>query len=178
MGHFHVRHADEMWAVRREDLPWLTDPHEERVRWPDRETKDWANVADLIDSAVGLLPRAAVDEDGWTTLELPTEHLAGERSIIADWGRGVGVSPSADPGDSQLLNGRHRLWAAWRARPDALLLVRSCLLGDLHEDDPAIVEWSTKTLVQIRERILAGEISFDQSVPLNQRYLERIEALL
>lgn len=127
MSTYLASHPEWFWIASRGDLPWLADPDQEdcRIRWHDRV--NWAAVAAVVSRAGVALTHA--NRGGIVELPLDDSDLGeGERSIVKSWFVGLAGSPIADPWSDALTDGRHRLWNAWHATPDALLPIHSALL--------------------------------------------------
>lgn len=140
----YVPHPERWWIAAREDLAWLTDPDVDdgRVRWPDRDQRQWTAVAGVVDAVGRAIAYGGhdVDEEDPTVALVPVDmaRLApADRNIVRSWFRAGAEAPSGDPWDDSLTNGRHRLWNAWRAAPDALLPVYSDTLAGI--DDAALM---------------------------------------
>lgn len=150
----YVLHPERWWIATRADLPWLTDPDKDdgRVRWSDRDERQWGTIAGVIEAAGRALASGAhdVDQDDPTVAFVPVD-LAGfapaDRNIVTSWFRAGSEAPSTDPWEDGLMNGRHRLWSTWRAVPGALLPVYSGLLPYL-DDVPIMGEELARGVAQ------------------------------
>lgn len=136
----HVPHPERWWFARRSDLPWLTDPHEDdqRVRHHDRDERAWPAIAGVVQTAARAIAYGGhpVDEEDPTValVEVDVDGLdPTDRRIVSSWFRAGSEAPSADPWEDALTNGRHRLWAVWRAVPSAVLPVYSDTLAYLDD---------------------------------------------
>ena len=136
----YVPHTESWWFARRADLPWLTDPHEDdgRVRHHDRDERAWPAIAATVQAVARAIAYGGhpVDEEDPAVAVVAVDDpglAAADRRIVTSWFRAGSEAPAADPWDDGLVNGRHRLWATWRAVPDALLPVHSDLLAYLDD---------------------------------------------
>ena len=131
----HVPHPERWWFAARDDLPWLTDPDGEdgKVRHPDRDQRQWAAIAGIVETVARALTSGsyAIDVEDPAVSLVPVD-LAGlevaDRNIVTTWFRVGSEAPSGDVWMDSLGNGRHRLWGAWQAAPGALLPIHSELL--------------------------------------------------
>lgn len=100
----YVLHPERWWIATRADLPWLTDPDKDdgRVRWSDRDERQWGTIAGVIDAAGRALASGAhdVDQDDPTVAFVPVD-LAGfapaDRNIVTSWFRAGSEAPSNRP---------------------------------------------------------------------------------
>lgn len=132
----YVPHPERWWFARRADMPWLTDPHEDdrRVRHQDRDERAWPAITAIVQAVGQALAQGGylVHEEDPTVAVVSADApvmAAEDVRIIKSWFRAGAEAPAAEPWDDTLTNGRHRLWAAWRAVPDALLPVHSDLIA-------------------------------------------------
>jgi len=150
----YVPHPERWWIAARADLPWLTAPDVDdgRVRWPDRAERQWTTVAGVVEAVARTIAYGGhdVDEDD-PTAALVSIDAAGlapaDRNIVTSWFRAGSEAPSGDPWDDGLTNGRHRLWNAWQAAPDALLPIYSDALAGL-DDAPLMGEQFAAVVAQ------------------------------
>lgn len=150
----YVPHPERWWIAARTDLPWLTDPDVDdgRVRWPDRDERQWTAVASLVEAVARAIASGGhdVDDDDPAVATVPADVGAlgpVDRKIVTSWFRAGSEAPSGDPWEDGLTNGRHRLWNAWRAAPDALLPIYSDTLAGL-DDAPVMGEQFAAVVAQ------------------------------
>ena len=118
-----VHNPDEFWFATFADGfigedPDAEDGYERSYR---SGPADWTLIADMMTDISGQL-RTASFEVVAIKLE-PPESIPSFDAILAWFSLGDMVL--GDPGN--LINGRHRLWNSWRARPDAVLPIRSAI---------------------------------------------------
>ncbi len=157
-------------------MPWLEDPDKRRQRWPDRDERDWAGIAavvqHVIDEVAERLGRTEqVDEDDpdmgkSVVVDVELGHLeAQDQKIAREWFR-PGVGPLGDPWDG-LSDGRHRLWNCWQAAPDAVLPVYSSHLHSLDQ----VQEMSEDSAARLYEDVRDGiELSSPSAVSRSPRF--------
>lgn len=136
----YVRRPEWWWIAAREDLAWLTDPDTDdgNQRSMDRDEPEWSTIATIVETVGRALVNGDhdVDEDDPTLALVPVD-IAGlapaDQNIVTSWFQAGVRAPWGDPWDDCLTDGRHRLWNAWRAAPDALLPIYSATLVGLDD---------------------------------------------
>ncbi len=177
MSKYRASHPEWYWIASRTDLPWLADPDEEdgRIRWPD--PVNWAAVATVVAQAGVALTNANCDPDDVVELSLDDSELSdGERAIVRSWLSGLAGSPLADPWSDALTDGRHRLWSAWQADPNALLPIHSDLLP-YELDAPSMGQaFTTQIAMSARDGLSSTSQRILSRSPLYARELRRLGA--
>lgn len=172
----HIVHRERYWSALRGDMPWLSDPDvdEGAQRHPDRDELDWEAIADAVENAGWRLSAGdlSVDEDGDEWLPIDVSRLeAKERVVVRSWfppARG----PKSDAGRERLIDGRHRLWNAWKARPDAVLPINSSVLGGVDEI-PHVAGMAEALRIDIAEVLEAADYAVLERSPMYHRELRR-----
>lgn len=177
----YVEHPERQWLASKSDLAWLTDPDvdDKRIRWSDRDERAWSTIATEVEKIALLLQQGEYevndDGDAYAVVDVDTDGLAEEdRELIAEWFSGVGLSPCGDPWVGELVDGRHRLWNAWKAAPHVLLPIHSDLLAD--QDSSALLP------VEFSQTLKRSAASGLQRVPAgvaarNPRFIEQLRQL-
>lgn len=155
----HVHHPERWWFAARDDLPWLTDPHQDdnNERHPDREQRDWAAIVRVVEAVARAIADGDHDVDGddptWAVVPADLVALGPEdRQIVTSWFSVYGA-PRADPWDDSLDDGRHRLWSAWRAVPAAVLPICSDLLPYLDDASDEIISTVSQSAIDGLRRL-------------------------
>ena len=157
-----VNHPERWWLAIRRDVPLLSDPDldDGRTRHPASSPPAWPSIAGALEK-IGrkiIAGDYAVQEDDpiWVHVQADLSGLdQRDRQIVTMWFRGGATSPSADPGDESLNDGRHRLWAVWKARPEAVLPIYSSVLPYLDGVDLDTDEIAGSIIGEAR-RVLAN----------------------
>jgi hypothetical protein len=140
-----LEHPERWWLAVQADMPWLTDPDVEdgHPRHADCDDRDWAGIATAVQDVMAevvagrgrieLIYEDEPSEGNHLVVDADLEHLdATDQDIVTEWFWHQ-CGPIADPWDDRLVNGRHRLWNAWKAAPQAALPVESALLKYLDD---------------------------------------------
>lgn len=150
------------WFAKKEDLWWLTDPDEdEGRRWADRDTRQWAAIAPIVDGVARALSAGKyADADGDATVRVELSALdEADREIVLSWLQ-LWQAPSADAWSTTSTDGRHRLWNTWHAAPEALLPLYSALLW--HADD--VDEMPSDHLRSYRDEAAGGLVYLSEEI--------------
>ena len=173
-----VAHPERWWLAARKDVPLLGDPDldDGRTRYRDTVPPAWPSIADVVQK-IGRMITAGdyvvqADDPVWVHIQV---HLDGlnerDQEIVTQWFRGIGASPSADPGDETPNDGRHRLWASWKAHPEAALPIYSSVLPyldgvDLDTDEIAgnIIDEAGRVLANSSPAVLERSRSYANEI--------------
>ncbi|WP_461634881.1 hypothetical protein [Glutamicibacter soli] len=122
-----VEHPTNLWFAKRGDLPWLTDPADNRYQ--DAESINWTGIGRAV-QVIGQQLRSRKHNPADETVTVTTDLGALnelEQEIVSWWFK-LDLGISSDIHHDALEDGRHRLWNVWSADKDLELPIYSQVL--------------------------------------------------
>lgn len=119
-----VEHPTNLWFATRDDLPWLTDPADNRYR--DTESINWTGIGLAVQAIGHQLRRQKLNPaEERVIFSINTDALNKLEKEIVSWWFKLDLGPSSDIHQDALEDGRHRLWNVWSADNDVQLPIYS-----------------------------------------------------